>query len=617
MPTADALAAGEIDVAKAELIVAAVEHLCSDQAIEVQGIVLPKARHRPHHQVRQDLARAVAEVDHAHFTQRAQEAAKRRRVDRPRPLGDRMSGLYAVMPTLDAAAVDAALDGAARATRANRDPSTIEQLRADFLGLFGHTALATGTISIQLPAGTDAPIAGASVTNAPPVTNGRPFAAPSGTAVSGPPAPGTAAGPVTPAVPVGVPCTLPPVTLGLVAPFDAAALMADGVVPTARAIARCLAIAERTGSDREVVINALSPAGIEWYRDRDRVREDERRQRARNAPPGPVTPIVGALPGMPVPPPPQAGAPTGAVLSTGTASRTGTAPPAGTASPTGAAPPTGGALRTGAAAAHGTPLPTPHPTPRYQRVDPGLFEGGAYLRGAWLTTPSALGAAATPRSAFGLVLSRSEVDLTSPPASEPEPTQAVPPSGTVLHRYPISSSAGRRARVDVTMPITTLLGGDAPAYVTALGPIPAKDSRAYAAQATLRRLLTDPASGTILDVGTTTYTPPVGLADHVRQRNQICVAPGCSQPAIDSELDHTVPYPAGPTAAHNLGPLCKRHHLLKTHARYRLVQPTPGVFEWTTPTGQRYRKLAGWDTFHLTRAAAPAGADRRDGPPPF
>jgi hypothetical protein len=95
------------------------------------------------------------------------------------------------------------------------------------------------------------------------------------------------------------------------------------------------------------------------------------------------------------------------------------------------------------------------------------------------------------------------------------------------------------------------------------------------------------------------------------------VAPGCSQPAVESELDHTVPYPTGPTAAHNLGPLCKRHHLLKTHARYRVVQPTPGVFEWTTPTGQRYRKLPDGDTFHLAREAAPTAVERRDDPPPF
>ncbi|TDE88904.1 DUF222 domain-containing protein [Occultella glacieicola] len=440
IPTADALAAGEIDAAKAEIIVAGVEHLSPDQALEVQDIVLPRAAHQPHHQVRQDVARAVAEVDQANFTQRPQAAAKKRRVDRPRPLGDGMSSLYAVLPTLDAAAMDAALDGAARAARAAGDPNTIEALRADFLGLFGHTALATGAVEVRLPLDTDGPIVGATVTTSAPVpgptpgtqeaggtrSGGTATDATTGTSPSEPAAP--VARPDRAAVgtaPVGGPCRLPPAVLGLVAPFDASALMADGIVPTAAATARYRAIAERTGMDREVVVNAMSPAGIAWYR--DRIRAEEYR-RAHDPAHGPVVPVAGALPGMPMPPAP---APSPAPTADSTATshspgvRAGT-DPGGAALPTGAQPATpapgealpsetspaiptpGAALPTGAQLTTPTPgaalpsgtspstpttgaaLPAQPPTSRHQRVDPLMVE----IRG-----PSR--SASRPESAFG------------------------------------------------------------------------------------------------------------------------------------------------------------------------------------------------------------------------
>ena len=56
-------------------------------------------------------------------------------------------------------------------------------------------------------------------------------------------------------------------------------------------------------------------------------------------------------------------------------------------------------------------------------------------------------------------------------------------------------------------------------------------------------------------------------ADLVRARTAGCCAPGCGAQAITSEIDHTTPYPAGPTCEGNLGPLCKRQ------ARPRLETP--------------------------------------------
>jgi hypothetical protein len=69
--------------------------------------------------------------------------------------------------------------------------------------------------------------------------------------------------------------------------------------------------------------------------------------------------------------------------------------------------------------------------------------------------------------------------------------------------------------------------------------------------------------------------------------------PGCARRAEGCDLDHTIPYPAGPgTAAANLGPLCRTHHNLKTHHGYQLANhpeahlcPHPPGWTWTFPSG--------------------------------
>ncbi|MGO1315987.1 MAG: DUF222 domain-containing protein [Cellulomonadaceae bacterium] len=148
-----------------------------------------------------------------------------------------------------------------------------------------------------------------------------------------------------------------------------------------------------------------------------------------------------------------------------------------------------------------------------------------------------------------------------------------------------------RTVINVTVPITTLLGlDDEPAQLAGYGPISATTARRLAAHGTWRRLLTDPASGAVLDVGRTRYRPPADLAAHVRERDQVCARPGCSSPATSCELDHTIEFARadGTTAHTNLGPLCRRDHQIKTDGGFTVVQPVPGVFVWRTPTGQVY-----------------------------
>ena len=51
-----------------------------------------------------------------------------------------------------------------------------------------------------------------------------------------------------------------------------------------------------------------------------------------------------------------------------------------------------------------------------------------------------------------------------------------------------------------------------------------------------------------------------------------CQAPGCQVPAERCDIDHRRPFPDGPTAGDNLGPLCRRHHAYKGH----------GLMHWST-----------------------------------
>jgi len=85
------------------------------------------------------------------------------------------------------------------------------------------------------------------------------------------------------------------------------------------------------------------------------------------------------------------------------------------------------------------------------------------------------------------------------------------------------------------------------------------------------------------------YTPSAGLADFVRCRDLTCRAPGCDQPAVHCDIDHTVPYAdGGLTHPSNLKALCRKHHLLKTFWGWRDRQLADGTVIWTLPSGHVY-----------------------------
>jgi hypothetical protein len=161
-----------------------------------------------------------------------------------------------------------------------------------------------------------------------------------------------------------------------------------------------------------------------------------------------------------------------------------------------------------------------------------------------------------------------------------------------------------RPVVRVTIPATALLGlDDAPGYLAGFGPVPAETARLIAQDATWQRLLTDPGTGVLTDYSTTTYQPGRVLRAAVQARDETCVFLTCDAPAEWNDLDHIVPFDhdadaadrppgtPGQTRAHNLQPLCRKHHLLKTHAGWGVVRdPATGITTWTTPTGRTHTR---------------------------
>ena len=142
-----------------------------------------------------------------------------------------------------------------------------------------------------------------------------------------------------------------------------------------------------------------------------------------------------------------------------------------------------------------------------------------------------------------------------------------------------------RPEICVVVGLDTLLGlADGAAEVTGLGPIPADLARDLAAEGTWRAWITDPATGSVIATGSRRYVPSTALTRLVRAREPVCRMPGCRREAQACDLDHTIPWPRGQTSAANLGPLCRRHHQLKTHAGWDL-HPVDDGWRWRLPSG--------------------------------
>ncbi|MDP5226557.1 MULTISPECIES: HNH endonuclease signature motif containing protein [Arthrobacter] len=208
--------------------------------------------------------------------------------------------------------------------------------------------------------------------------------------------------------------------------------------------------------------------------------------------------------------------------------------------------------------------------------------------------------------------------------------------------------AGISARVEVTVPVLTLIGDETHEPVAAelngRHPIDPHTARLLAGGVSAwNRVLTDPITGVVLAVDR--YRPGEDLKRLLHARDSRCRFPGCNLPAAELDLDHTRDAAhGGPTTLSNLAGLCRRHHVLKHHTRWTVKQAGPppgpnsgarmrtsrtgtgaatGVLEWSSPTGRTHLDhppIPATTRFRVEVTPAPShsgSADCDSDPPPF
>lgn len=171
-----------------------------------------------------------------------------------------------------------------------------------------------------------------------------------------------------------------------------------------------------------------------------------------------------------------------------------------------------------------------------------------------------------------------------------------------------------RSEVFLYMDLFTYLGfNNDPAELAGHGSVPAALARHIATgpNTVLRRIITDPVSGQVLDLGRDRYRPTAGLDEFVRVRDRECRRPGCHRPAQTCDIDHSLPWHhGGHTNADELIDLCRRDHRLKDEPGWTYHLAPGGTLTITTPTGQGYDSSP--PSLHPPRPAPLA-----DEPPPF
>jgi hypothetical protein len=113
------------------------------------------------------------------------------------------------------------------------------------------------------------------------------------------------------------------------------------------------------------------------------------------------------------------------------------------------------------------------------------------------------------------------------------------------------------------------------------------------------------------------YVPSKALADFVRCRDLTCRWPGCDQPAINCDIDHSIPYAqGGKTHAANLNCKCRTHHLTKTFLGWAEQQLADGTLIFTSPTRQTYVTTPGSALLFPSLCYAVGGIPSPEADPP-
>ncbi|MGV0874624.1 DUF222 domain-containing protein, partial [Mycolicibacterium sp. XJ879] len=179
-----------------------------------------------------------------------------------------------------------------------------------------------------------------------------------------------------------------------------------------------------------------------------------------------------------------------------------------------------------------------------------------------------------------------------------------------------SRHAATAAVIHVLAEQGTLDGSaDTPGYLPGFGVLPAESVRELAQSATVTPLQvpTDAAP----DPG---YRPSAKTVEFIGFRDLTCRWPGCDRPAQRCDVDHTLPWPAGPTHPSNTKLYCRTHHLIKTFfsgpGGWSEQQRPDGTIVLTSPTGHTYLSEAHGATMLSTLGRCTGELNLPTEPPP-
>ena len=563
---------GALDAAKACLVTRRLEGVPTPVALAVQKKVLPQAPRRSVSQVGRDIERALMQVDPEGHAERARADVERRCVSRPRSAGEGVSQIRLLLPTMDAVLLDATLDAIAASARAAGEQRTLAQLRADAITAMTLSTLRTGQRAAFSRLAQDA---------SSDRTERRTGECGSEAAASSPAAPAAS-------------------------PTARDSWAASGTIDPESVGSRVGGLGDRRGAGGSRAETAA----------------DDERGATAGASPGRLLPDGIPLEGL-------LGALSGLVGSTSpwwTPSATGRPPlpeniridvqvtvpitslasPAGLdnpADPAGLAPPADLAGRGPGGGPGGGDSGGDDSGDGERNQDLAKDSGdAARTDSAGTSPPGSSGRSPTatsgssPPSAGGRSLPACGQDV---PASQ-STTAAETITAAELAAGSISTAQNPAALAQATEVAKVRIGSRSVA-------VPALTAWALATGGTWRRLVTDPISGVVLDVGRTRYRPPAGLADLVRARDRSCVFPTCQIPAQRCDIDHLTPWSrGGTTSLDNLVTLCQAHHRLKHTPGWELTRDeSTGDLSWRTPDKTVYQRHPDGAIDRLPRKVGP------------
>lgn len=150
-----------------------------------------------------------------------------------------------------------------------------------------------------------------------------------------------------------------------------------------------------------------------------------------------------------------------------------------------------------------------------------------------------------------------------------------------------AGGAGRPApaAVTVTVELPTLLAlADTPAELAGGQPLAAETARRLACDAALTRLVRDPLTGGVIDLGRAARYPSPAQRRRLEHRDPTCRFPTCHTPAGRCHAHHIHTWQdGGPTDEHNLVLLCHRHHNAVHEGGWAVRLHPDNTTTWTPP----------------------------------